>query len=133
MPSGPRSKRSLWRSVSIYSDRPCTLKVNHTAKVYIQRRAFEKHFSKSLGFVKVPIGLDRKLMDHPQMAFARSRIFATPQCPHPMGGADAIPGLRGYDRTLKMFHVKHLFKNVQPRLPFQGGLLCWIGKRSSAY
>ena len=32
------------------------LKVNHTAKVYIQRRAFEKHFSKSLGFVKVPVG-----------------------------------------------------------------------------
>ena len=43
------------------------LKVNHTAKVYIQRRAFEKHFSKSLGFVKVPVGLDRKLMDHPQV------------------------------------------------------------------
>lgn len=43
------------------------LKINHTAKVYIQRRAFEKHFSKSLGFIKVPIGLDRKLMDHPQV------------------------------------------------------------------
>lgn len=43
------------------------LKINHTAKVYIQRRAFEKHFSKSLGFVKVSIGLDRKLMDHPQV------------------------------------------------------------------
>lgn len=43
------------------------LKINHTAKVYIQRRAFEKHFSKSLGFIKVPIGLDRKLMDHPRV------------------------------------------------------------------
>lgn len=43
------------------------LKINQKAKVYIQRRAFEKHFSKSLGFVKVPIGLDRKLMDHPQV------------------------------------------------------------------
>ena len=43
------------------------LKVNHTAKIYIQRRAFEKHFSRSLGFVKVPIGLDRKLVDHPQI------------------------------------------------------------------
>lgn len=43
------------------------LKINRTAKIYIQRRAFEKHFSKSLGFVKVPIGLDRKLMDHPQV------------------------------------------------------------------
>lgn len=43
------------------------LDVNHTAKIYVQRRAFEKHYSKSLGVVKVPIGLDRKLMDHPQM------------------------------------------------------------------
>lgn len=43
------------------------LKVNHTAKVYVQRRAFERHFSKSLGFVKVPIGLDRKLAGHPQV------------------------------------------------------------------
>ena len=43
------------------------LHINHTAKVYIQRRAFEKHFSKALGFVKVPIGLDRKLMEHPQV------------------------------------------------------------------
>lgn len=43
------------------------LKINHTAKIYVQRRAFEKHFSKSLGFVKVSIGLDRKLMDHPQV------------------------------------------------------------------
>ena len=44
------------------------LEVNHTAKIYVQRRAFEKHFSKSLGFVKVPIGLDRKLMEHPQVS-----------------------------------------------------------------
>lgn len=43
------------------------LEVNRTAKIYVQRRAFEKHFSKSLGFVKVPVGLDRKLMEHPQV------------------------------------------------------------------
>lgn len=43
------------------------LKVNHTAKIYVQRRAFEKHYSKSLGFIKAPIGLDRKLMEHPQV------------------------------------------------------------------
>lgn len=43
------------------------LEVNHTAKIYVQRRAFEKHFSKLLGVVKVSIGLDRKLMDHPQV------------------------------------------------------------------
>ena len=43
------------------------LKINHTAKIYIQRRAFEKHFSKSLGFLKVPIGLDQNLANHPQV------------------------------------------------------------------
>lgn len=43
------------------------LAVNRTAKVYIQRRAFEKHFSKSLGFLKAPIGLDPKLSEHPQV------------------------------------------------------------------
>lgn len=43
------------------------LKVNHRAKVYVQRAAFERHFSKLLGFIKAPIGLDRKLMDHPQV------------------------------------------------------------------
>lgn len=43
------------------------LKINRTAKIYVQRRAFEKHFSKALGFIKAPIGLDRKLMDHPQV------------------------------------------------------------------
>ena len=44
-----------------------SLEINHTARIYVQRRAFEKHFSKALGMVKVPIGLDRKLMEHPQM------------------------------------------------------------------
>ena len=43
------------------------LEINHTAKVYIQRRAFEKHYSKSLGVVKVSVGLDRKLAEHPQV------------------------------------------------------------------
>lgn len=43
------------------------LEVNHTAKVYVRRTAFEPHFSKTLGFVKVPIGLDPALRDHPQV------------------------------------------------------------------
>lgn len=43
------------------------LKVNQGAKIYIQRRAFEKHFTKSMGFIKFPIGLDQKLMEHPQV------------------------------------------------------------------
>lgn len=50
------------------------LKINHTAKIYVQRRAFEKHFSKSLGFVKVPIGLDRKLMEHPQIVLVDGEL-----------------------------------------------------------
>lgn len=44
------------------------LEVNHSARICIQRRAFEKHFSRALGFLNVPIGLDRKLMEHPQVA-----------------------------------------------------------------
>ena len=43
------------------------LEVNHKAKVYVQRSAFEKHFSKSLGVIKVSIGLDKELMNHPQV------------------------------------------------------------------
>lgn len=43
------------------------LKVNHSAKIYVQRRAFEKHYSKAMGLVKVSIGLDRKLAEHPQV------------------------------------------------------------------
>lgn len=43
------------------------LGVNHTAKIYVQRRAFEKHYSKALGLIKVPVGLDRKWMEHPQI------------------------------------------------------------------
>lgn len=43
------------------------LEANHTAKVYIQRRAFEKHFSKPLGFLKAPVGLDQKYAEHPQV------------------------------------------------------------------
>ena len=42
------------------------LGVNHTANVYIQRRAFENHYSLH-GTEKVPIGLNSALMDHPQI------------------------------------------------------------------
>lgn len=43
------------------------LEVNHTARVYVQRRAFEPHYSKALGPLKVSIGLDPKLAEHPQV------------------------------------------------------------------
>ena len=42
------------------------LEINHTAKVYIQRKAFQKHYAKTL-FLKTNIGLDSGLMNHPQI------------------------------------------------------------------
>ncbi len=42
------------------------LDVNHTARVYVQREAFEPHFSKLL-WMKGPIGLDAALASHPQI------------------------------------------------------------------
>ncbi len=45
------------------------LQINKTAKVYVQRRAFEKHYGKYL-FFKVNIGLDPKLKNHPQVVLA---------------------------------------------------------------
>lgn len=42
------------------------LKINSKARVFIQERAFEPHFSKAL-FLKVPVGLDRSLETHPQV------------------------------------------------------------------
>lgn len=42
------------------------LTVNSKAKIYIQRNAFDPHYSKLL-FLKVPIGLDRNLQTNPQI------------------------------------------------------------------
>ncbi len=42
------------------------LERNHTAKVYIQRGAFVPHYNKT-GLLKLPIGIDPKLMQHPQV------------------------------------------------------------------
>lgn len=42
------------------------LKENAKAKTYIQRRAFERHYSRFL-FLKADIGLDRQLKNHPQV------------------------------------------------------------------
>ncbi len=42
------------------------LKINTNAKVYIQRNAFEPHYSKAF-FLKVPIGLDKTLAANPQI------------------------------------------------------------------
>ncbi len=42
------------------------LKINPHAKVYVQRKAFEPHYSKAL-FLKVPVGIDQTLEAHPQV------------------------------------------------------------------
>ncbi|MEG2834833.1 MBL fold metallo-hydrolase [Anaerorhabdus sp.] len=42
------------------------LDINTTAKIYIQRKAFEKHFNK-IGFFKISVGLDATLINHPQI------------------------------------------------------------------
>lgn len=39
------------------------LEINKTAKVYVQRKAFEPHYSKAL-FFKVPVGLDKVLKEN---------------------------------------------------------------------
>ena len=42
------------------------LAINHTAKIYVQRKAFQKHYLKIL-FFKTDIGIDAELMNHPQI------------------------------------------------------------------
>lgn len=42
------------------------LEINSTAKIYIQRKAFEAHYSKFL-FLKISVGLDKELENHPQV------------------------------------------------------------------
>lgn len=42
------------------------LEINNNAKIYIQRNAFEPHYSKTL-FLKIPIGIDKTLKEHPQV------------------------------------------------------------------
>ncbi len=42
------------------------LKINPRAKVYVQRKAFAPHYSKTL-FLKLPVGIDKGLEAHPQV------------------------------------------------------------------
>lgn len=42
------------------------LQINSQAKIYIQRKAFERHYSKLL-FLKIGVGLDWRLKTHPQV------------------------------------------------------------------
>ena len=42
------------------------LRINPTAKVYVQRKAFEPHYSKTL-FLKIPVGIHKALASHPRV------------------------------------------------------------------
>ena len=42
------------------------LKVNSKAKIYVQEKAFEPHYSKTL-FLKIPVGIDEKIKNHTQI------------------------------------------------------------------
>lgn len=42
------------------------LKINTKAKVYVQRKAFAPHYSKTF-FLKIPVGIDKTLETHPQV------------------------------------------------------------------
>lgn len=42
------------------------LKINNNAKIYIQRKAFEPHYIKTL-FLKFPVGIDKALKTHSQV------------------------------------------------------------------
>ncbi|MEG0549339.1 MAG: MBL fold metallo-hydrolase [Coprobacillus sp.] len=42
------------------------LQMNHHAKVYIQRSAFDNHYCK-ISFIKVNVGLDKQFKNHPQV------------------------------------------------------------------
>lgn len=49
------------------------LENNHSAKVYIRDNAFDKHYTKLLGF-KIDIGIDSSLKYHPQVVLTRKRM-----------------------------------------------------------
>ncbi len=71
------------------------LEVNKKAKVYVQKSAFEPHYSK-VAFVKVPIGLDRQWMYHPQVVLcdgdyeidASLKLFTVTQMGHRYSSAN---------------------------------------------
>lgn len=51
---------------------PLFLEKNHTAKVYMQEGAFDKHYTKVLGFY-ANVGIDATLKHHPQVVLTKDR------------------------------------------------------------
>ena len=94
------------------------LSLNTTAKIYAQKSAFEPHYSK-LAFLKVPVGLKRRLAAHPQLilldeSFAiddELTLFTVKeagQCPSPAN--DSLYSADGRD---DFCHEQHLLIREQ--------------------
>ena len=73
------------------------LKLNHSAKVYVQRKAFERHYAKKF-FAKVDVGLSQNLKTHPQVVLLDGdykiseelMLFTTPNTEKYRSGANKI-------------------------------------------
>lgn len=48
------------------------LEKNHSAKLYVQEAAFDKHYTKVLGFY-ADVGIDASLKQHPQVVLTKGR------------------------------------------------------------
>lgn len=96
------------------------LEVNSTAKIYIQKKAFEPHYSKML-FIKVPVGIDKKIVCNKQVVLLNGdyviddelrliTVSKTDKCHSPVN--DALYDKDGKDN---FSHEQHLIiseKNV---------------------
>ncbi len=81
------------------------LQINTHAKVYVQRKAFAPHYSKTF-FLKIPVGLDQALEAHPQVMLLDGdcrvdeelflfTVNETEKCHSPMN--DVLYGRNGLD------------------------------------
>ncbi len=89
------------------------LQINSTAKIYVQREAFEPHYSKH-AMIKVNIGIKNELKNHPQVVLLDGdmkiddelNIFIVEQAPKCY--SDANNGLYSEDGKDKFAHEQNL-------------------------
>lgn len=98
------------------------LDVNHKAKVYIQRKAFDTHYIKVLGVIKFGGSLDRSVMDNPQVVLLDGDhrideellLFTTPDIsryPSPANSAmygENGPDIFDHEQNLMIFGEKNV-------------------------
>lgn len=89
------------------------LEVNSTAKIYIQRKAFEPHYSK-LWFMKIPVGIDKKIASDSQVVLLDGdyviddelRLFTVPKTEKCYSSANNV--LYDEHGADKFLHEQHL-------------------------